>query len=75
MVVAGGTRTHLSHVCAGLSDGGEELDPGHPFVEAEAGFAGEVVQVGHEAVHDVLEAGVGTLRVDAIDILGDVVDC
>jgi hypothetical protein len=50
------------------------LNSGHPLVETEAGFAGKIVQVCHETVHDVLEAGVVTLRVDAVDIFGNVLD-
>jgi hypothetical protein len=65
---------YLSHVCTGLSDGSEELNSGHPLVEAEAGFAGEIVQVCYETFHDVLEAGIVTLRVNAVDIFGNVLD-
>jgi hypothetical protein len=66
---------YLAHICTRLADGSEELDSCHPFIEAEAGFAGEVVEMRHKSVHDVLEAGVVALRVDAVDILRDVVDC
>lgn len=39
-------RTCLSYLC-------EELDSRHPFIEAQACFAGEVVQMRYQALHDV----------------------
>lgn len=56
-----GDGMYLPHVCACLTDLGEELDTCHPFFETEACFTREVVEVGDEALHDVFEAWVGAL--------------
>jgi len=74
MVVQGVSGTHLSHMCTYLPDLREELYAGHPLVETEARFAREVVEVRDEALHDVLQARVGALRIDAVHVLGDVFD-
>lgn len=66
--------TYLPYVCTYLSDLGEELDSCHPLVEAEASLTREVMEVRHETLHDVFQPWVAALRVDADDILGDVVD-
>ena len=69
-----GGLTYLSHICTYLADLCEELDPGHPFIEAQSCFARKVVEVRDEALHNVLEAWIAALRVYAMDVLGDVFD-
>ena len=41
----------------------------------EAGFAGEVMEVGYESFEQVFEARVGGLGVYCVDVFGDVFDC
>lgn len=69
-----GGETHIADVVGDLAASDEEGDGGHPFVCAETGLAGKVVEVGDEAGHEVGQAGVGGLRVDADGVGGDVVD-
>ena len=71
----GGGPLYLPHVCTYLPDLGQELDACHPLVEAQPCLARKVVEVRDETLHDVLQPWVGALRVDADDVLGDVVDC
>lgn len=68
-------RTHLSHVTADLADLSQELDRGHPFICAQACLARKVVHMCDETFEQVLQAWVGTSRVDHVHIFGDVVDC
>ena len=65
----------MSHIRTYLPDLRQELYAGHPLIEAKARFAREVMQVRDEALHDVFQARVGALRIDAVHVLGDVFDC
>lgn len=65
---------NLAHVGANLAHLRQELDAGHPFVGAETGLAGEVVQVRDEPLKDIFHARVLAERVDADGVFGDVVD-
>jgi hypothetical protein len=67
--------SYLSHICTYLPYLSKELYSSHPFIEAESCFAREVVEMGYEALHHVLQSRVGTLRINAVDVLGDVFDC
>ncbi len=49
----------LAPVVAGLADGGEELDAGHPFVGLQVDLADEGMQVLDQRLHDAREARVG----------------
>lgn len=51
---------------AGLADRVDELDAGHPLVEAEVDLAGKVVQVADEGGHDLAGSG-GGLGADGVD--------
>lgn len=62
----------MAGVGAHFTAGGEEVDCVHPFVGCETGFAGEVVEVGDETGHEVLEAFVAALGVDDVCVGGDV---
>ena len=71
----GGSRsTYISNVIGDLSASDEKSEGCHPFVGAETGLAREVVEVAHQAGHQVCETGVGALRVYTDCVGGDVVD-
>lgn len=65
----------LPHIRAHLADLREEHETGLPFLEAEASFAGEVVDVLDEAFHYVFGAGVGALAVYELGVFRYVLDC
>jgi hypothetical protein len=67
--------TYLSHIRTSLPHTRQEPYPRHPLLKAEPRLARKVVQVRDKALHDVLEAWVGALRVYAVHVLGDVFDC
>lgn len=71
----GGLYTYLSYICTYLSYGSQELYASHPFIEAETRLAGKVVEMGNQSLHDIFEAWVAALRVYAVHVLGDVIDC
>ena len=64
----------MSHVAAYLAALDEEVQCGHPLVHAQAGLAREVVEVRHETGHEVREARIVALRVDAVGVVRDVVN-
>lgn len=70
-----GGPIYLPYVCTYLPDLSEELDACHPFVKAQACLAREVVEVGDQPFHNVLQPWVAALRIDADYILSNVVDC
>jgi hypothetical protein len=41
---------------------------------AEAGLPGEIVEMLHDTLQDILQSWVGTLTVNELDIVGDVID-
>lgn len=65
----------MSDITANLAAPNEKVESVHPLVGAEAGLARKVVQVRDEAGHEVGEARIGALGVDAVRVRGDVVDC
>lgn len=64
---------YLSNIRTDLSDLCQELQPGHPLRRGESGLARKVMEVRDEPLEDVLHSLVLTERVDADNILGDVV--
>ena len=65
----------MSHVGADLPTPHEEVQRRHPLVAAQPRLARKVVEVRHEARHEVREARIVALGVDAVRVGGDVVDC
>jgi hypothetical protein len=66
---------YLSHICAYLPNLRQELYASHPLIETQSRLARKVVHVRYQALHDVFQAWVGALRVYAVYVLSDVVDC
>lgn len=64
----------VAHVAADLAHVDEEGDGGLPLGHAEARLARKVVQVRHQRLEEELEPRVLAPRVDAVHVLGDVVD-
>lgn len=67
--------TYMSDVATDLAALDEEVESLHPLVRAEAGLARKVVEMGHEAGHEIYEARIVGLRVDSVCVGRDVVDC
>lgn len=65
---------YLADIRTDLAYFSQEAETGHPFVRAETGFSGEVVEMGDEAFEDVAGSVVLAERVDSDDVFGDVVD-
>lgn len=65
--------TDLSHICTFLAYSSQELDARHPLLRAQSRFSGEIVHVRHQPLKYVLCPWVGTLRVDAVYILRDII--
>lgn len=65
---------YLSHIGANLSRSSQELKTGHPLLCAEPGFSGEIMEMVHQPLEDVLEALVGVCRIDRHDIFSNVVN-
>lgn len=70
-----GRGPYIAHIVRDVPARNEEADAGHPLVGAKACLARKVVEVCHQARHEVGEARIGRLRVDADGIGRDVVDC
>jgi hypothetical protein len=68
-------ETYVADVAADLAAADEEVEGCHPLVGAKARLAREVMEVGDKAGHEVGEACVAALGVDAVGVGGDVVDC
>lgn len=64
---------YLSNIRTDLPDLRQKLQPGHPLRRGESGLARKVVEVRDESLEDVLHPLVLAERVDADNILGDVV--
>lgn len=64
----------VAHVAADLAGGDEEVYGGHPLLGAQARLARKIVQVRDEARHEVAQARVGRLVIDADGVGRDVVD-
>lgn len=64
----------MPHVAANLPAPHEEVERRHPLVCAQPRLARKVVQVRDEPLHEVLEARILALRVDADRVGRDVVD-
>lgn len=63
----------MPQVIADLSDLRQEGHPGVPFLCGQTGFTGEIMQVCDDAIDKISESRVGALRVDQMDIIGDVI--
>lgn len=66
--------TYIPHIATDLAARDEEGQTSHPLVGAEAGLARKIVQVGDQPRHDVLEASIAALGVDADCVGRDIVD-
>lgn len=64
----------MADIAADLTTPHEKVQCGHPFLGAQPGLTRKVVQVRHEARHEILEPRIAALRVDQVSVLGDVVD-
>ena len=65
----------MSNIGAYLPTSYKKVQGRHPLVSAEARLARKIVQVRDQPRHEVSEARVAGLGVDAIGVWGDVVDC
>jgi hypothetical protein len=70
----GGIVTYLSHITANLPDLRQELDHSHPLLGAESRLSDKIMQMRDGTVEQEFRPPVGTLRVDDVYVLGDVVD-
>lgn len=64
----------LSNVRTYLPNLGQKLDARHPLLMAEPRLSRKVVDVLDQSLKDVLQPGIGTLAIDQLDIVGNVVD-
>jgi hypothetical protein len=67
--------TYMADVAADLSTGNEEPQRCHPFVGANTRLSREVVEVCHEARHQILQPWIGALCIDPVRIGRDVINC
>jgi hypothetical protein len=65
--------TYLTGVGANLSNLGQELNTGHPFLGGQSGLASKVVKVCNETLKDVLHTLVGTLGVNNDSVGSDII--
>lgn len=64
----------MSDIGTNLAYLSQEIDGCHPFFRAQTCLSREVVEVADEALEDVGEAGIRSLRVDADGVLCDILD-
>lgn len=55
------SKSYLANVARNLSRLGQELDGGHPLVRAEACLSRKVVDMGHQPLHQIVEARIAAL--------------
>lgn len=67
-------KAYLPHIRAYLANRSKEQETGHPLFMAESGLPREVMEVLHYPLQYVLQPGIRRLRVDQLDIVGDVVN-
>lgn len=65
---------YMANLAGDLPDPHQEVQRCHPFRGAEASLARKVVQMRDEALEEVCEALVASLRVDAHRVLRDIVN-
>ena len=66
--------SHLSDIRTNLSYFGQKEQGLHPFVCAEPGFSGEIVQVYDYAFQDESQPQIGACRIDCVHVVRDVLD-
>jgi hypothetical protein len=66
--------TYMANVAADLTTRHQKVECCHPFLGAKSGLSGKVMEMRHEARHEVLEPRIFALGVDQISVWGDVVD-
>jgi hypothetical protein len=69
-----GVDTYLPYIGGDLAHLLQEGESGHPFLGAESGLAGEVVEMRDQTLEDVLHAFIFAEGIDSDNVLGDVVD-
>lgn len=66
--------TYLADGTAHLASLSEEMDGSHPLAGAEACFTRKVMDMGHQALHEIVEPRIAALRAGLHHLAGDVVD-
>lgn len=66
--------TYMANVAADLTTRHQKVQCCHPFLGAKPGLSGKVMEMRHEARHEVLEPRIFALGVDQVSVWGDVVN-
>jgi hypothetical protein len=65
---------YLSYIRGDLAHLLQEGESGHPFLGAQSGLPGEVVEMRDQTLEDIFHAFIFAQGIDPDDVLGDVVD-
>lgn len=63
----------MPHIGAYLPNLDEKVESRHPLARTQSRLPGEVVEMAHQALHDILEARIISLRVDNNSVLRDII--
>ena len=66
--------TYMANVAADLTTRHQKVQCCHPLLGAKPGLSGKVMEMRHEARHEVLEPRIFALGVDQVSVWGDVVN-